>query len=347
MHELQENKQKQYDAFLNCFIKYPQIQSIYDCFDRLRYYQRRHASLSSVQESDVPCMLLTGDTGSGKSALIKHYRETAQRLVPTSSQNKPVLVVRIPEIPELDKLLSHMLAELDHFGAGYRLGRSKDNELTESLFKVLRYRNTELIIINEVQELIEHKSPKECSAISNRLKYISEKSGVPLVFVGMPWADKLTRDPQWRSRIRYFQFLPYFKVSEPEQREHFSKLINGFCNRMGFKEPPTLNTLHPLKALFSACSGEMRSLKYLLNDALHIALSQGSEELTMTHLAEAFKLSGTRSENPFLMCADDIKLKEVSEYSRFNESTSRADERIVSPVFADVLSVAQVFKKNK
>lgn len=345
--ELSSELQKQYDDFLNCFIEYPQISTIYDCFDRLRFFQRRHAELSNYQGSDVPCMLLSGDSGSGKSALINHYRKIVLTTLPSGSKDIPVLVVRIPEIPELEKLLAHMLSELDHFGADYRLGRSRELGLTKALFKVLRYKKTELIIINEVQELIEYKTPKECTAISNRLKYISEESGVPIVFVGMPWAEKILEDPQWQSRITYTQFLPYFKVSDKEQKDHFVKIVNGLFMRMGFDIPPMLNDAHTIKALFSVCSGQMRSLKHLLNDALYLALSQNDRTITEKHLSEAYDLKGKINTNPFPLPIEKIIIKEVKDYSRLNTNAHGPDDRILNTQFMDILSISQVLKKGR
>ena len=345
--ELNTEQQKQYDTFLNCFIEYPQIRIIYDCFDRLRFFQRRYAELSENRGSDVPCMLLSGDSGSGKSALINHYRKITYATQPTGSNDIPVLVVRIPEIPELEKLLAHMLSELGHFGADYRLGRSKELGLTKALFKALRYKKTELIIINEVQELIEYKTPKECTAISNRLKYISEESGVPLVFVGMPWADKILEDPQWQSRITYIQFLPYFKVSSKEQKDHFVKIINSLCMNMGFETTPMLNEAHTIKALFYVCSGQMRSLKHLLNDALYLTLSQNDKTITEEHLSKAYDLKGNIKTNPFSLSTDEIQIKEVKNYSRLNENSHGPDDRILNTNFIDILPITQILKKNR
>ena len=335
--ELSATQQKQYDDFLSCFIEYPHIREIYDCFDRLRFFQRRHTALSNSQGADVPCMLLSGDSGSGKSALINQYRKVTEASQDITSKNTPVLVVRIPEIPELEKLLAHMLNELGHFGAEYRLGRSKELGLTKALFKSLYYKKTELIIINEVQELIEYKTPKECTAISNRLKYISEESGVPLVFVGMPWAEKILEDPQWQSRITYTQFLPYFKVSDKEQKDHFVRIINGLCMRMGFQTPPTLNDAHTIKALFYICAGQMRSLKHLLNDALYLALSQNDETITEDHLSEAYNLRGNSKLNPFSLPTEEIHIKEVKDYSRLNTNSRGPSDRILNTNFIAVI----------
>ena len=54
--ELNTTQQKKYDDFLSCFIEYPHIREIYDCFDRLRFFQRRHTALSNNQGADVPAL---------------------------------------------------------------------------------------------------------------------------------------------------------------------------------------------------------------------------------------------------------------------------------------------------
>ncbi|GGB15881.1 TniB family NTP-binding protein [Agarivorans gilvus] len=346
MAQLLEMQQSQFDSFLDCFIEHPTVTTIYEIFDRLRFHFHSHQRISAGAAADVPCMLLTGDSGSGKSSLVRHYRQQAQASPDSQLNVTPVLVTRIPDTPSLDLTILEMLSTLGHFGTSFRYKASNSLSLTASLLKALAYKKTELIIINEVQELFEFKSLKECTAISNRLKYISEESGIPFVLVGMPWADKITDDPQWDSRLIHKQFLPYFNLSSKSDLKEFSRLINGFCLRMGFDVPPKLNDKHTIRALFSACSGQMRSLKSLLSEALFLALKDRALTIELKHLEEAFIFQKPGVSNPFKMAFEEIPVPKVKEYSKLNHAASTLDEQIIRTQFVDGLPISQLLKKN-
>jgi len=346
MTQFSEIQKAQFDSFRGCFIEHPTVTTIYEIFDRLRFYYHSHQRISPGAAADVPCMLLTGDSGSGKSSLIRNYRQQAQSSLDGQLNLTPVLVTRIPGTPSLDLTILEMLSTLGHFGTSFRYKASNSLSLTASLLKALAYKKTELIIIKEVQELFEFKSLKECIAISNRLKYISEESGIPFVLVGMPWADKITDDPQWDSRLIHKQFLPYFNLSSKSGFKEFSKLVNGFCLRMGFDVPPKFNDKHTIRALFSACSGQMGSLKSLLSGALFLALRDRAFTVEIKHLEDEFIFQNPSVSNPFQMAFEEIPIPKVKEYSKLNHAASTLDEQIISTQFVDGLPISQLLKKN-
>ena len=82
MQTLSEQQEQELKAFINVFIESPVATMVMDDFDRLRYNKR----LGGEQQ----CMLLTGDTGSGKSRLIQEYQ---QRLQPIKNQSSSLVLV--------------------------------------------------------------------------------------------------------------------------------------------------------------------------------------------------------------------------------------------------------------
>jgi GTPase SAR1 family protein len=74
-------------SFIDCYVETPLLRIIQDDFDRLRY---------DKQFAGEPiCMLLTGDTGTGKSSLIRHYMAQSPEQSGHGFVRKPLLVSRI------------------------------------------------------------------------------------------------------------------------------------------------------------------------------------------------------------------------------------------------------------
>ncbi|MFL7037168.1 MULTISPECIES: ATP-binding protein [Vibrio] len=87
MNILSELQIEQYTYFRECFLEYPQLTEIYNVFDRMVL----NSCLGGEQES----LLLTGDTGVGKTAMIDNY---VARFAAKGSRwaEMPVLKTRIP-----------------------------------------------------------------------------------------------------------------------------------------------------------------------------------------------------------------------------------------------------------
>ncbi|MBO1519394.1 TniB family NTP-binding protein [Oceanisphaera pacifica] len=314
------------------------MSEIYDDFNRLRYNHR----LGGEQQ----CMLITGDTGCGKSLLVKNYQRQFSGVEEMCGgyPYRPLLISRIPSKPTLSATIIELLKDLGQASSIYRKGRSSDLSLTEALIKCLVRCKTELIIIDEFQELVEFKSGEKRSEIANRLKLISEKARVPIVLVGMPWAEKITEDPQWASRLMTRRLLPYFKLSEDP--ENFIRFLMGLAKKMPFTELPKLEKQHTVFALFSACGGCLRTLKHLLDEAVKQALLADAQTLTSEHLSKSFSLFEPTKVNPFLQKLEELQAREVKHYSRYNSGASYAEDALIPTQFGERVPISMLIKKS-
>lgn len=323
-------------SFTICYVETPLLRSIQEDFDRLRYNKQFGG--------ESLCMLLTGDTGTGKSSLIRHYSSKHPDQIALGFIHKPLLISRIPSKPTLESTILQLLKDLGQFGSHYRHHRSSAESLTDALIKCLQQCKTELIIVDEFQELIENKTREKRNQIANRLKYISETAKIPIVLVGMPWAAKIAEEPQWASRLMVRRTIPFFKLSE--DAESFIRLVMGLAKRMPFATQPKLDAKHTIFALFASCYGSFRSLKHLLDESVKQALAAHSETLLHEHIAIAFGLFYPEQENPFLQSIDEIKVCEVKQYSRYEINESGTEEVLNPLKFTDKIPISQLLKKR-
>jgi hypothetical protein len=335
--EMQIEKLRQFN---DCIVEHPQIKIIFNDFDELR--QNRKFQI------DQQCMLLTGDTGTGKSHVINHYKRRVLASQTYSKSTIPVLVSRISKGKGLEATLIQVLSDLDLFGSSQRKKRGEKTDLTKKLIGSLINANVELLIINEFQELIEFKSRQERQYIANELKLISEEAKVPIVLVGMPWAELIAEEPQWSSRLVRKRKLDYFSIQKDSK--YFRQYLMGLARKMPFDTPPNLEDRHITTAIFSACRGENRSLKHLLSESLKLALIS-NENLEKKHLALAFdklELLGKEAQiqkknkkgkkdlpidNPFTQSLNDIDIYEVIIHSQYNPNALDPEDILKGRVF--------------
>lgn len=337
MKELASEEKQKLQKFNECFIPYPVITSIFDDFDRLR--------LNKELGAEPQCMLITGDTGSGKSSLVKAYQSKVNCAACSGFVSVPLLVSRIPAIPCLESTLVELLNDLGQFGSENRKQKKNEKNLTLSLIKLLKRCKTELIIITEFQELIEFKNGTKLLEIANRLKYISEDSGIPIVLVGMPWAAKIAEEPQWNSRLMIKRNIPYFKLSKGIAP--FVQMLKGFANRMPLREVPKLENEKTALALFAASDGCLRTLKNILNEALKQAFYMDETTLTNQHLSCAYQIFFPDEPDPFKLEANLISIREVVEYSRLEINKLDNEVSIIPTQFTDKLPLSQLLTKSK
>ncbi len=337
MDELtQTDKQRLWD-FYNCFVEHPSLTIILQDFDRLRFNRELGG--------EPQCMLLTGDTGSGKTHLIRHYKAMFPARRESETLIQPLLVSRIPSKLNIEHMMIQMLSDLGQFGSEYRRGRSKEIGLTESLIKALKSCRTELIIINEFQEILEFKSIRDRQNIANRLKMISEEAQIPIVLVGMPWAEQIVEEPQWASRLICRRIIPYFKLSNGI--EEFVRFLKGLAVRMPFDRPPKLAEKQMALPLFAYSRGEVRRLKQLLDEAVKIAVVEAAGPITKDYLIRAHEKMHPGSDNPFKKRVEELSFSEVASYSNYYPNAASEDEALVGTRFFDSLSLNEILKKSK
>ncbi|EDM65299.1 putative transposition protein [Moritella sp. PE36] len=291
------------------------------------------------------CMLITGDTGVGKTSLLKHYELMVANELNNPKDIPAVLISRIPANPNIETTVLELLKDLGDFGTAYRLKDKKALNLIEALIKLLIKKKTELIIIDEFQELIENASVSNQAEIGNRLKQISESSGVPIALIGMPWAARIAEDPQWASRLMFRKQLDYFKIIDKEKRSEYINFLVSLSRELPFERKTNLGVKEYAFPLFSATCGEPRKLKNLILFATKIALENGDLQLTKAHLSQFYRSLYQNETNPFELELNDIEISEVSEYSKHNRHVKDASEAITPTKFTDKLTISQILKK--
>lgn len=348
MFNLTERQLNQLTEFRDCFVEYPQITEIYTIFDRLMF----NSTVGGEQES----LLLTGDTGVGKSALVSNYLKKFA-VKKTRWAEMPVLNTRIPSRIKEQNTLERFLLDLDNINSSRIRRPHKEGSLTAGVIKALIDKNVKLIIVNEIQELIEFKDAEERQTIANTFKMISEEAKVSFVLVGMPYSSLLAEEPQWSSRLGWRRHLDYFHLFQVQDNRktplpdklgkvHFAKFVSGLAARMGFDERPNLTSDDILLPLFAVCRGECRLLKHFLSDALLNALCASETTIDKGILEASFSSRYPSEDNPFKCPLEKLNVRELSIGTRYNKDAQFKEGKLIDRTFTDLLPVHTLLSKR-
>ncbi|ELK8327118.1 TPA: TniB family NTP-binding protein [Vibrio cholerae] len=341
---------EQLKSFETCFIEYPAITEIYSIFDQLRF----NHSLGGEPES----FLLTGEAGSGKTALINNYLSRFQS--GSTWEKQPVLSTRVPSRINEQNTLTQFLVDLDCKSGGRCIRRRNEIALGEAVVKQLKRKSVELIIVNEIQELVEFSTAEQRQVIANTFKYISEEARVSFVLVGMPYADVIATEPQWNSRLSWRRKIDYFKLLKAkshsnrtvsygfdlEQKKHFARFVAGLSSRMGFDEPPVLTKNELLYPLFAMCRGECRALKHFLKDALLTSFKDDADTIDRAILSRTFVFKFPDLDNPFDRPLEQLSLHQIDSGSAYHLNAITTEDKIVAPRFTDAIPLSMLLSKN-
>ncbi|WP_181161544.1 TniB family NTP-binding protein [Maribrevibacterium harenarium] len=321
--------------FKDCFCPYTPVCRVLNDLESL--YQ------SSEIGGDQLSMLLRGDTGTGKSAIIHHFCNIKNGI---NLESIPVLLSRVPSKLTVEDMTRQLLSDLGVFGSSTHRAKNaqSDAHLTNRLLDALKVKNTKMIIINEFQELIEFKGARDRQAIGNRLKLISEEAAVPIVLVGMPWIDEILNDSQWASRLATrTHTLQYFSLSK-RIREYF-EFLEAIETYVPCEIETSIIDFEISIALFAASCGEMRQLKAILTEAIKLCLISG-EPFSKQALSHSFANLYAGIENPFDMPKEKIKVREVEMHSRYIRGDSTHRAAIEPRRLSDFMSLTQILSKK-
>jgi len=321
--------------FKECFCVHSSITPVLEALEQL--YQ------SSEIGGDQLCMLLRGDTGTGKSAIINHFSHSKNSL---DTDSIPVLLSRVPSKLTVEDMTRQLLSDLNVFGiSAYRVKNAQsDAHLTNRLLDALKVKRTKMIIINEFQELIEFKGAKDRQAIGNRLKLISEEAEIPIVLVGMPWIDEILNDSQWASRLATRSHtLQYFSLSK--RLHEYRDFLEQIQQTIPCKLDDKLTDFEISLGLFAASCGEMRQLKAILTEAIKLCLIS-NKPLSKAALSKAFSNLYIDNENPFKIAKEKIKIREVEMHSQYIRGDSNHRASIEPRRLSEVMTLSQILSKK-
>ena len=293
---------------------------------------------------EPPCMLVYGDTGAGKSALIEKFRDDHKRYEKADRSVMPVVYCVLPtklsERGLLIKILKSMGQEIDDY---------KDLDEGDLLQLIVDYVNQlgiELFIIDEAQGFLEHESRRLVYDATECLKNLIIATKRPFILFGMPWClHAVEQNSQLASRFLRRRYLSPFMITEKEDRAVYLDFLDMLDDELGFEEKAELKSQEIALRLFVVTRGNLRVLRSVIDQAAHLAIKEDAPKIAYGHFLKGCEVFFPGNENPFrIKSLDQIKYAELAKPSYWDKDAKRGVSPVVEQTFttekklSDVLS---------
>ncbi|BDX08082.1 TniB family NTP-binding protein [Planctobacterium marinum] len=231
------------------------------------------------------CMLITGDTGAGKTTLIKQFIKAYPSDDSANRSKIPILHTTLPENATPKTASQQLLSDL---GDPLYFDGNDPIYFRKKIATLLKETDTQLIFLDEFQHMIERNTGDVISRTTDWLKLLIELTEIPIILSGMPYCEMVLRhNSQLSERVFYRITLPPFRVNDPKQREYYLIFLTMIDKNLPFKFEATLTEGSMPKRLYAYSNGNMRKLKSIISEASEIAIFNDDKSLKLEHFKEA------------------------------------------------------------
>ncbi len=307
------------------FIMNPFISKIINLFDSLRY-QVVNFGISS-------CVLITGESGSGKSEIAKFYVKNNPIIEESIRTHIPVLHFELKAISTPIEFLRSLLVTIGDPQVG--LGAKNAGELFNRLVILIRSTGVELIILDEIQVIIERRSERVITGLADLFKDLIKETNIPIVFMGMPWSRYLIdSNSQLKGRISYRYVIPPYRISNQNDRDDYRRLLKSLADAYNLSKYIKLEELSLALRFFSFSNGNLRTTANLVRDA-YIFSKMNNIMIDIGSFADVVRAYGMSDDyNPFLLSIDKLELRELLVYSDWHFGYRADKNSVISAEFS-------------
>ena len=246
------------------------------------------------------CVLITGDTGTGKTSLLKKYLSENDPSRIHGVVNRPVVFLELPTKATIRGAVTRLLRSLGDPGAD--TGNQEARQYRAEV--LLKNQNVEVVLIDEFQHIVEGRGRPTLNDVGNTLKQLCKASQVPLVIAGMPDSIEVVNTNRQFSGICKFRFaMGPFEWDGASGTTEFRQFLVHVDMALPFDHRSNLAGEKTAKCLFEATKGNLRDLTFLVRIAAERAVSRNAPCVEMKDLAMAFtscQATSTLPHNPFV-----------------------------------------------
>jgi len=280
-------------SFSSEYLEFPPFVAAFNEIDRLVQLYR--------QTSVANHLLVTGESGTGKTTLCKALADRYPRASVPERDIVPVLIVPIPPAATIASVAEVMLARLGDPSPGTGTTSAK----TARAAHLARACGVELLMFDEANHIQDRGQSPTQYMVGDWLKSLMDDIQVPTVLLGLPRVEDLLRVNE-QLRRRFTRHLQMALGQDPDDSIE-SQCLRLFASLTPslpvpfFKESMSWNELgHRLRA---ATDGRVAFVKSLLLGAIRLVFDQELTRITPADLATAFTAAiwreGVGALNPF------------------------------------------------
>lgn len=278
------------------------------------YEEAVAASESSIEVAAPICLLIVGETRTGKSSVARDFFEARKSAREKQGLRQAVLYATAPPEGTVKALLEQLLRALGdpHWSKGSRAN------MTHRLLTLLKGVGCRMIILDEFQHLCDKGQRRRLVEASDWLKNLVECKEWALVAVGLPEClSVINANRQLKARFDSPLTMPLFDWCDGASRRQFRAILKAFAKELAPFELPCLDSDDVAFRVFLATSGRLGLFAKLMDRAVKTAIRAGTTKIRLEDLAEAFTRSIWFSSEfpldggPFMANLDVLRVDEI------------------------------------
>lgn len=248
--------------------------------------------------SEPTCVLITGETGVGKSTFLRRYTEQNPARREAGCLVQPVIYQELQSKMTILGAAKALLWSLEDPTRG--TGGLAD--LTYRVRHQIEAQRVEAVLLDEFQHVVE-TGDITVNKVADWFKQVAKAANVPFVLAGMPTAARVVQThAQFAGITPYRYTLDQFDWSAQKGRSAFREFLARVDSKLPFDGVAGLADKENAEALFHATGGRLRPLMRLIKQAALHALGRASANVGRVDLAygyEQIEPADPVADNPF------------------------------------------------
>ena len=267
--------------------KIANIESIYIHYPNI---QKAKNKLKEVLElnsflAEPECVLLTGDSGSGKTSFIKQFVSHYPVIYDDEVDIRTVIYVEIPSQASIKDLCIVILKAFDD-----PVDNSKLTKLVlgEKVINFAKLAKTKLLILDEFQHLTEKSTLTKVDNLANWIKNFINVTRIPVLIVGMPESEYVLSENAQLSRRFYTRYkLEFFSLATSRDVGVYYKFLKNLSGQLDFDNSDiVINKFYSI-SLYYVANKNLALFMRIIRFACRVAILQKVNHLKFEHFLHA------------------------------------------------------------
>lgn len=228
--------------------------------------------LAETRHGRMPCWLIVGDAGMGKTAQLHRFRRRYpdRREEGTGTLIRPVIIADVPPEPTRTTLEIAILEALE----APVFTHSQSVDRAGVIRRLLRAHQTQILVLDEIQHLC-YSRPRDRGVVLDAIKALSTTCPMSVICAGTPAVVREFRaDPQLERRFSITQY-PRWSAGAPLQR-----FLATYESIRPLRLASNLSSVEMCQELLRESDGITHTLMQSLNAAACVAVHEGIERIT-------------------------------------------------------------------
>lgn len=244
-------------------------------------YSRHLSSLleqliTGVRQTRMPCLLITGDAGMGKTAQLHRFqRQFPDHQDDKATQLRPIVIVNVP--PEPTRMMLEF-AVLDALNAPH-ITRGRNIDRAGVIRRILTAHQTRTLVFDEIQHIC-HARTRDRSVVLDTVKALSTTCQINVICAGTQSVEReFMADTQLERRFEVTRFIPWTVDTA------FKRFLEAYERARPLRLPSNLAEPAMMHAILEEATGVTHRIVQRLNAAAMVAIHENIERITVDLLS--------------------------------------------------------------